>query len=222
MVIDSAMHHKRRLEEMVQPKIRKRYLFVAALPMLYQSFVAPLTGSLSGKETILVPEERELDRIRSFIQTERPSISESELETLSKTVWKEASRIDDSACGILCQEGEKVGLLLGLIRTESEFYKKARSKKNARGYMQIMPGTGSWIGSWEGRSVKEKDLFDTEINLHLGVSYLNYLLEDQEGDLRKALLAYNAGPGAVKKWGGVPSYAENVFAGQEEYLGTRN
>ncbi|TGK01647.1 lytic transglycosylase domain-containing protein [Leptospira semungkisensis] len=207
---------------MLQPKVRKRYIFIAALPMVYQSLVAPITGSLfEGNGTSPGPKP-EISYIREFIASQRPSIKEEELELLTQTVQKESLRIEDSACGLYCEKGEKVGLLLGLIWTESEFYKKARSKKNARGYMQIMPGTGAWIGSWEGKTVKEKDLFETETNIHLGVSYLNHLLETEKGDVRRALLSYNAGPGAVKKWGGVPSYAENIFSTQADYLGSRN
>ncbi|TGL64878.1 lytic transglycosylase domain-containing protein [Leptospira sarikeiensis] len=206
---------------MLQPKIRKRYIFIASLPLLYQSFVAPIAGSLIGKTIPGRNSLPEVVQIKEYIRSERPSLSEEELELLSRAVDRESGRIHDSACGVFCQEGEKAGLLLGIIKTESEFYRKARSKKNALGLMQIMPGTGSWIASWEGNKIKKEDLFLPETNIHLGVSYLNHLLETHEGNLRQALLAYNAGPAAVKKWGGVPAYAEEVFSGQEEYLGSR-
>ena len=206
---------------MLQPKVRKRYIFIASLPLLYQSFVAPIAGSLIGKSAPGRNSLPESTQIKEYIRLERPSLPESELELLSLTVEKESERIHNSACGVYCQKGEKAGLLLGIIKTESEFYRKARSKKNALGLMQIMPGTGSWIASWEGKHIKKQDLLEPETNIHLGVSYLNHLFETHEGNLRLALLAYNAGPGAVKKWGGVPAYAESVFSGQEEYLGSR-
>ncbi|EQA43744.1 transglycosylase SLT domain protein [Leptospira broomii serovar Hurstbridge str. 5399] len=205
---------------MNQPKIRKRHFFIAILPLLYQSLVAPIAGSLT-ENWILNKSRTETHSVKKFIQEHRPSISPSELEILTKTILLEAAKIDDLACGTYCSEGEKVGLLLGLIQVESEFSRKAKSKKNARGYMQVLPSTGAWIGSLEGLKVRDFNLFETEVNIHLGVSYLNHLLETQDGDIRKALLAYNAGPAAVKKWGGVRQYAEDVFSIQEEYLGFR-
>ncbi|PJZ68620.1 transglycosylase [Leptospira perolatii] len=205
---------------MKQPKLRKRYIVFASLPLLYQSFVAPIAGSLSEswKRKSVVQES---ESVRQFILSHKARISPPELEVLIETILAESNQIQDGACGIYCEEGEKVGLLLGIIRVESEFFRKARSKKNARGYMQVVPNTGAWMGRKEGIKVQPESLFETKMNIHLGVSYLNHLIDSQEGNIRKALLAYNAGPAAVKKWGGVKQYAEDVFYFQEEYLGMR-
>ncbi|TGK15120.1 lytic transglycosylase domain-containing protein [Leptospira fluminis] len=205
---------------MNQPKIRKRHIFIAALPLLYQSLAAPIAGSLTESWNARRT-KTEAQYVKEYILEQRPSIPVSELDLLTKTVLLESAKIKDSACGMSCGEGEKIGLLLGLIWVESEFHKKARSKKNARGYMQVMPATGAWIGSLEGRKIRESELFETEVNLSLGVGYLNHLLDNLDGDVRKALLAYNAGPAAVKKWGGVKQYAEDVFTVQSEYMGFR-
>ena len=68
--------------------------------------------------------------------------------------------------------------------------------------MQVMPETAERFG------VPRRDLFDPERNAAAGTAYLAWLLERYHGDLDLTLAAYNAGPGAVQKYGGVPPYAE--------------
>jgi hypothetical protein len=87
-----------------------------------------------------------------------------------------------------------------VIRLESGYNPKAVSPKGAKGVMQLMPQTAALYGV--------SNLFDVEENLRGGVRYLRDLLERFGFDLAKALAAYNAGPKAVEKHGGVPPYAE--------------
>lgn len=87
-----------------------------------------------------------------------------------------------------------------VIRLESGYNPRAVSPKGARGVMQLMPQTAALYGVG--------NLFDVEENLRGGVRYLRDLLERFGFDLAKALAAYNAGPKAVEKHGGVPPYAE--------------
>lgn len=93
-------------------------------------------------------------------------------------------------------------LLNALIRQESRFNPKAKSAVGARGLMQIMPATASFItkDSSFGKKGKSK-LFDVELNLKVGQMYIEYLLAfpNINGNLFKFLLAYNAGPGNLKK-----------------------
>lgn len=92
------------------------------------------------------------------------------------------------------------GLVLAVVAVESNFEARAVSKKGAQGLMQLMPGTADDLGVG--------DALDPATNLDGGARYLQALLRLYKGDLRKALAAYNAGPGAVARHGGVPPYRE--------------
>jgi soluble lytic murein transglycosylase-like protein len=90
-------------------------------------------------------------------------------------------------------------LLKGLIRQESNFNASAQSGAGAQGLTQLMPGTASSLGV---------DPSDPAQAIEGGAKYLKQQLDRFGGDPTKALAAYNAGPGAVAKYGGVPPYAE--------------
>jgi soluble lytic murein transglycosylase-like protein len=91
-------------------------------------------------------------------------------------------------------------LIRAVIETESKWNSSAVSRKGALGLMQLVPGTAHQLGV--------SDAFDPKQNLDGGVRYLRMLLERYNGDLDKALAAYNAGPGAVDRARGVPRYRE--------------
>jgi soluble lytic murein transglycosylase-like protein len=82
---------------------------------------------------------------------------------------------------------------------ESRYNQAALSRKGAMGVMQLMPGTARTLGV---------DASDLKGNVEGGVAYLSQMLQRFEGDVPKALAAYNAGPDAVQRYGGVPPYAE--------------
>jgi soluble lytic murein transglycosylase-like protein len=84
-------------------------------------------------------------------------------------------------------------LAFNLIRVESGFRRTAVSSAGAIGYTQIRPSTAKWLDA----AVQTRDLFEPEVNLHLGFRYFRYLLDEYNGDTRLALLAYNRGPGRV-------------------------
>ena len=107
-------------------------------------------------------------------------------------------------------------LLAAVLRVESNFNPNAVSPKGAQGAMQIMPATGRALGL--------KDFFDPEENLDAGARYLAaLLLEFSRPEL--ALAAYNAGPEAVRRYGGIPPYqetkhyVEQVIASFKSYSG---
>jgi soluble lytic murein transglycosylase-like protein len=91
-------------------------------------------------------------------------------------------------------------LLMEVVRRESAFDPCAVSSKGAMGLMQLMPATASAMGV--------KDPFEPGQNLTAGAKYLGSLLERYAGDLRLALGAYNAGPGRIDEYGGVPPFEE--------------
>jgi soluble lytic murein transglycosylase-like protein len=89
-------------------------------------------------------------------------------------------------------------LVHAVIEQESNYQARARSKKGARGLMQLMPGTARQYGV--GNS------FDPKANLEAGVRHLKDLMSRL--DLPLALAAYNAGEGTIKRYGGLPPFAE--------------
>lgn len=98
------------------------------------------------------------------------------------------------------RHGVAARLVRSVISVESCFDPHAVSSVGARGLMQLMPSTAKHFGI--------VDLFNPKANLEAGVRYLAQLLKRYDGNLRLALAAYNAGPGAVHKYGGVPPYPE--------------
>jgi soluble lytic murein transglycosylase-like protein len=91
-------------------------------------------------------------------------------------------------------------LLAGLVKQESGFNPNAGSPAGARGLTQLMPGTAAGLGV--------TNVLDPAQSLDGGAKYLRAQLDAFGGDVARALAAYNAGPGAVKRYGGVPPYAE--------------
>ena len=86
--------------------------------------------------------------------------------------------------------------VLSLVRQESAFDPYARSGANARGLMQVLPSTAKSIK----RKVSTTQLYDPEINLEIGVSYLSRLLKRYDGRVEYVLAAYNAGASNLDKW----------------------
>ncbi|MBM9576430.1 lytic transglycosylase domain-containing protein [Leptospira sp. 201903070] len=202
-------------------RFRFRYLLWLLLPLSFQLVLAPLAGALGQKKTLLDEETVEIKAIQAYILEVRPSLSQESLQKLSQVILQESRRLELESCTFRCSDTDKVSLLIGLIHLESEFKATARSPKGARGFMQIMPTTATWLSKKEGWKTSSEDLQKPEVNIHLGVSYLNDLLELRKGDTEKALLSYNAGPGAVDRWGGVPEYNEIILSNQARYLELR-
>lgn len=91
-------------------------------------------------------------------------------------------------------------LLWAVMREESRYRADAVSRVGALGLMQVMPATGQEIAASLRVTVTEQDLLRPEVNIRFGAYYLRAMLNRYDGDVDKALAAYNGGPGNVRRW----------------------
>ncbi len=129
-----------------------------------------------------------LEASRMEARARRPHVTQQrpELESIARDSAATAELDPDWVCAI--------------IECESSWEPRARSAKGARGLMQLMPATARELGV--------RDSWDPRQNIEGGVRYLKQLLDRFGGDRVLAAAAYNAGPNAVERHGGVPPYPE--------------
>ena len=110
------------------------------------------------------------------------------------------SEIDNLITKYADKNGLDEDFVKAVINQESGFNPNATSHCGAMGLMQLMPSTAQGLGV--------KDAYNPELNIEGGTKYLKGLMDRFGNDKSLALAAYNAGPNAVKKYGGIPPYAE--------------
>lgn len=91
-------------------------------------------------------------------------------------------------------------LVFALIRQESAFDRRATSRVNARGLMQLMPATARELAGKEKLSIQPQDLWKPEVSVRLGTRYLRQVIDLFDGDLELALAGYNGGPYRIRRW----------------------
>lgn len=149
----------------------------------------------------------------------KPKINSSEIETIKidrgHIKEREKEKVNKYGRLVFNQTDKDLkftSLAMAVIRAESDFNHEAVSHKGALGLMQLMPETASEVSKDLGLDVKDGDLFDPEINIKLGVSYIKHLrgrlseIDDDERKLALILASYNSGPHRVKRAFGCRGY----------------
>ncbi|MCB1175507.1 MAG: lytic transglycosylase domain-containing protein [Leptospiraceae bacterium] len=201
-----------------------------------------LSGSLAANQGLLpdcasdcnavntngteLPEQRlpnailDLERLtlQRFIERHNRSIPQHERQRLISAIITESELLRLPAhFRIGRQPLNKLALLTAFIRVESTFTRTARSSSDARGYMQLKPATVAWLDKKMGYQHGSHRLFESQMNLRKGARYINHLAELMP-DLRRTVLAYNAGPGSVKRGRWKESYWLRVRTAYMQFL----
>ncbi len=133
-------------------------------------------------------------------RTSIPGLAPSDSPKASKTGKGRPGEWESRIAPLAKKYGIEEALVRAVIRMESGGQTEAVSHKGAMGLMQLMPGTAKMLGV--------SDPFDPVQNLEGGIKYLSQLSDKYQGDLTKTLAAYNAGPGRVDAYGGIPPFPE--------------
>jgi len=146
---------------------------------------------ISEKPFELIPTEtaREISLKQGQQNTEKNSILFSDYEKIERSIEKAAQ-----------DHGLPYDLIKGVIRAESDFQVRAKSPAGALGLMQLMPATAKELGV--------QDPFNIDQNIDAGTRYLKKMMVRFGNDTKKALAAYNSGPGTVERYGGRVPYKE--------------
>ena len=172
------------------------------------------TDNIKAENTVsafkqILEESKDSTRQSVFEIDTPPNVNTSALNPFFGSLTKIPSAEKTSATkanilGYIKDACEKFGveekLIKAVVKQESGFNPNAVSRTGAKGLMQLMPKTASALGV--------KNAFDPKENIEGGVKYLKQMLDRYNGNKILALAAYNAGPGAVDKYSGVPPYKE--------------
>lgn len=152
---------------------------------------------LKSKDGLLNSQSKELaQQIKNGNIINSGVVSDKAGSSRSKYTGKYAKEINSSAS----KYGVDPFLIASIIKQESNFNSRAVSHAGARGLMQLMPATARGLGV--------KNSFNAAQNIDGGTKYIAQQLKAFGGDLNKALAAYNAGAGNVRKYGGIPPFKE--------------
>ncbi len=155
-----------------------------AVPQINNDFQSILDASIADKTSNIEDSQDKIFSPASYSKDKK--MADSDLDNLIDKYSTQNSLDPD--------------FVKALIKQESGFKTSAKSHCGAMGLMQLMPATASSLGV--------HNAYDAEQNIAGGTKYLKGLLDRFGGNKEYALAAYNAGPGAVNKYGGIPPYSE--------------
>lgn len=147
--------------------------------------------------------ERQFQSLNTYVQkpdTDFQKILDTKVDNKKNPTSISRTEINDLISKYSDKNGLDEDFVKAVINQESGFNPNATSHCGAMGLMQLMPSTAEGLGV--------KNAYDAEQNIEGGTKYLKGLLDRFNNDKSLALAAYNAGPNAVKKYGGIPPYAE--------------
>ncbi|MHB9037031.1 MAG: lytic transglycosylase domain-containing protein [Armatimonadota bacterium] len=156
---------------------------------------ARVGGEVSIAPRTFASPPKESDSVQPFF----PSYLIQKARNYGKNAPSDISAYKQTIESTAAKYGIDSALLKAVIRAESGFNPNAMSGAGAQGLMQLMPSTAKSLGC--------SDPFDPAQNIEAGAKYLKQQL-DRFGSVEQALAAYNAGPGAVAKYNGVPPFRE--------------
>jgi len=168
--------------------------------------------------------ENQFQSLMSYSQPQKPTeefqkILDSACKNTKEPNTVSRAEINDLVHKYADKNGLDADFVNAVINQESGFNPNATSKCGAMGLMQLMPSTAQGLGV--------TNAYNAEQNIEGGTKYLKGLMDRFDNNKSLALAAYNAGPNAVKKYGGIPPYAEtqnyvkNVLSKYDSYKGAK-